>query len=504
MKKFTYACISLAFLALIVGCGDLRQTSPETESTVQEIPVTTSNTEALADFRNGEELMDVGRFVEANRIFEASVKKDPEFAYGYLNIANTSASLVEFKTNLEMAKEKSAEANEGEKLLIDIALTFLNNDHKSRMALSQQLVEKYPQSPRAWLNLSSVQAARNEHENARASMSKILELDPEFVAAYSGLGFSYLFNEPKDFSLAEQNMSKMVQLRPEEGNGYNNLGDVYRGQNNLEKSLEAYTKGAELDPKNSVALLKKGHINSFLGNIDQARADYDNALEIAEDQNRASFANYKAFTYVHDGDPKGAINALESIMNSVSEMGTPDDQVIGTKIFTANNQAMIALYHNMLTESNNAVGTLNELLMAQAETVGTPEFKRTQEATVAYWEGLLAARQGDYETAMSKAEQNAMLLETDNNPRKMENYNNLMGLINLWQENYGEAVNQLEKANLNNLMVKYNLALAHEGAGNVEKAQQLIKEVAEWNFNSVAYALVRKEAKAKVQTDTPA
>ena len=41
-------------------------------------------------------------------------------------------------------------------------------------------------------------------------------------------------------------------------------------------------------------------------------------------------------------------------------------------------------------------------------------------------------------------------------------------------------------------------------SGNVEKAQQLFKEVAEWNFNSVAYALVRKEAKAKIQTDTPA
>ena len=114
------------------------------------------------------------------------------------------------------------------------------------------------------------------------------------------------------------------------------------------------------------------------------------------------------------------------------------------------------------------------------------------------WQSQLAARRGDYEAALGKAEEHRALLEEDNNPRRFEGYHGLLGLVELLRGNYSEAAEQLAKSDLNEIYVKYHLALAEEGAGDAEKARQLFREVAEWNFNSVGFALVRKDALAKI------
>ena len=63
---------------------------------------------------------------------------------------------------------------------------------------------------------------------------------------------------------------------------------------------------------------------------------------------------------------------------------------------------------------------------------------------------------------------------------------------------YAAAVEHLRQADhANNMFVRYQLALAEEGAGNTEVAAALFAEVASFNFNSVGFALTRGEAAAK-------
>ena len=137
------------------------------------------------------------------------------------------------------------------------------------------------------------------------------------------------------------------------------------------------------------------------------------------------------------------------------------------------------------------------LLRQNADAVGTADYSAIQEANVAYWQGLLAARRGEFDTAKVLAKRNKELVEAQDNPRKMENYSDLMGLIELRQGNFEEAVEYYRGANLNTMYTKYHLALALEGAGETQEAKDLFKEVADWNFNSVGYALVRKDALAR-------
>ena len=64
---------------------------------------------------------------------------------------------------------------------------------------------------------------------------------------------------------------------------------------------------------------------------------------------------------------------------------------------------------------------------------------------------------------------------------------------------YEAAVGHYEHGNLQNTFVKYHLALAHEAAGNTEKARELFQEVADFQFVSAGTALVRPAAIAKLK-----
>lgn len=79
----------------------------------------------------------------------------------------------------------------------------------------------------------------------------------------------------------------------------------------------------------------------------------------------------------------------------------------------------------------------------------------------------------------------------------MENYHALLGLIALLQKKHADAVKEYRQGDIkNNIYMKYHLALALDAVGQRDEARRLFKEVGEWNFNTVGFALVRKDALA--------
>jgi Tfp pilus assembly protein PilF len=136
----------------------------------KEIPITTSSKEALALFEKGQFFLDVGRPQEANDLFKKALQLDPTFAYAHFNKALSSASAPEFKQELDAAIKNGK--TDGEKLLAEISQTFISNDAKKRIELSEQLVKQYPESPRAWLALGGSQGSLNQNEQRGNHLQK--------------------------------------------------------------------------------------------------------------------------------------------------------------------------------------------------------------------------------------------------------------------------------------------------------------------------------------------
>jgi len=464
-------------------------------SAVMKHPITTSSSVARDHFLQGQREFDLARFIDANAHFKEAVAADPSFAFGYLNVAFTANSLEEFKRNLALAEQYAAGASEAERLQIQMARKGFDNDLAGQLALGKQLVEKYPDSPRAWLAVAGVEGALNKNDEARVSMAKALQLAPRLFAAHTALGTSYLFGEPRDFTKALEHMQEGEALAPDEPNAHMFVGDAYRAQRNLEKARDEYLRGHDLNPRDAILLVKLGHANTFLGDYATARANYDSAMAFGRANEKAAYAPFRAYVSVYAGDPRAAIDELNKLVASVDGMGVPDPKA--NKVAALTNIVVIATHTRNRAASEQALKQLEPLPMQQAEEGGNPAFKRGQQAQIAYLEGWTAARRGDYASAQKQADRITQLLAPDANPRKLEPMHQLEGFIALYQGRYQEAVSHLQQGNPFDPYIKYQLAVAAEGAGDAARAKKLYREVADYNFNAIGFALVRKDALQK-------
>ena len=493
-----------AAVAVLVACGVYsraataqgpRAALDPITSTLIYHPISTSSAEARAHFLEGLREFDLGRFIDANVHFKLAVAADPNFAFAYLNAANTANSLADFKSNLALAEQHAAGASDAERLQIQMTRKGFDNDLAGQLALGQQLVQQYPRSPRAWLALAGAQIGLNKNEDARASMAKALELSPKLYVAHAAMGNDYIFGEPHDFTKALAHMQEAEALAPGEANAHLLVGDAYRAQRNLEKARDEYMRGHELDPRSAVLLVKAGHANTFLGDYAAARADYDSAMAVGRANEKAAYAPFRAYVSVYAGDPEAAITELNRLVASVDGLRVPDPKA--NKIAALTNVVVIATHTRNRAAAEQALKQLEPLLMQQADEAGNAAFRRGQQATIAYLEGWTAARRGDYASAQQQADRINQLLAPDANPRKLEPMHQLVGFIALYQGKYNEAAAHLRQGNLLDPYIKYQFAVATEGAGDAAQAKQLFREIADYNFNALGFALVRKEAQQK-------
>jgi Flp pilus assembly protein TadD len=464
-------------------------------SAIMKLPITTASADARNHFLMGQRELDLGRGFEANAHFKAAVAADTNFALAYLNVGNTGNSLTEFTTNLERAERHAAGASDAERLLIQISRKGLDNDVDGQLALAQQLVAQYPESPRAYLVLAVVQGTLNRNADARVSMMKAVGLAPRLLVAHTDLGNSYLVGEPKDFAKSLEHLQHAEALAPNEPYMHDLLGDVYRAQNNLVQARAEYTRGHVLNPSDASLLQQRGHVNSFAGNFAAARADYDSAIALGRGNEKAAFVLFRAYVGIHAADPKGAIAELNRLVAGVDAMGVPG--ALGLKIAALSNIAVIGIHTRDFAAAEQALTQRTPLLMQQATEVGSAAFRRGQEANVAYFDAWLAARKGDYAAAGRATDRMDSLVTPDANPRKLEPVHELKGYIALYQGNFREAAGHFALGNLDDPYTKYQYAVALEGAGENAKAKQLFRELAVYNFNSVGYALIRKDAQQK-------
>jgi tetratricopeptide (TPR) repeat protein len=461
------------------------------------MPLSTQSATARAEFLRGVHDFDIERPPQmARQHFDRAIAADPNFALGHLYAAYAAPSVAGYRNHLDEAVRLAPNASPAEQLLIRTEQKGLDNDVNGQMALAQQMVQMSPSDPRAYGYLAGVQLNAGRRAEARATLDRATQIDPNFTPSWIQLGNSYLLTEPRDVAKSESYIRRAMALQPDQPFVHDYMGDVYRAENNLPQARAEYTRMIELDPSNAGAYQQRGHVNSFLGNFSEARSDYDRAVALADPTQKPGFAVYHAYVNVYADDPSAAEAELERIAGSVDAMNIPN--AVGSKIGAYSDIARIALHKGHLDVAQRAVDQLRTLYREQSAMGRTDAFRRGNEANIDYWEGMLAARRGDFVTARSKAQDMMAQVAQDQSPRKNEGAHELLGMADLLQKNYDAAAGHFAEANPDDIYVAYQRALALEGAGRNAEAQQLFRRVAGWNFNGSDTALVKREAARKV------
>jgi tetratricopeptide (TPR) repeat protein len=295
---------------------------------------------------------------------------------------------------------------------------------------------------------------------------------------------------------------QVTHLQPANTNAHIALGDARRAQNKLEMALDDYTRAALLEPQNGTAFTKKGHVNTFLGHFDEAQKDYQQAIRVAEPAGAMYLGNYKAFIHIYQNKPELSVKELQDWLAYIDNLPLEEHQKVQGKLFTTTNLALIQMHTGQLDKVAQTLIQREALIERQIDAVNDKLFNRLQRANIHFFRGYLQAHQGNLTIASDTADKMQQLLTPVKDPRKLEEYHELMGFIAMKSENWDKAVAHYNKANPEKVYVQFHKAMALERKGDKKAAYALYQQVRDHNFNSVDYALVRSEAARKTQLMT--
>lgn len=482
----------VAFVAITVALSGCQS---KTEK-ITDIPITTKSDEARASVKQGLAMADAGDVQKAKSFYVKAIGQDPKLAIAYILKSGTNETPKEFADDLNQAKANLEGTSDWEKMYYEYFNTFMTSDWNKRLEVSQKIASSYPDAPRAQVDLGNTYQGGNEVVKARECYQKAITMDSKWVGGYASLLNAYLFVDPKDFKKAEENALKVAELAPQSPGAQIAVGDCYRAQQNLEKAREAYGKAVQLDPNISEPYYKKGHANTFLGNYDEARQNYTDGGK--HDESHSSSIQFSAYTFLYGGDCNAAMNYLSEQAGKLDASGDSKDKIDASKLNCLDNYANIAMHCGDASKLKETIAMMEPLSTELGNQIGTNEAKMTQKAMMCYWQSIAAAMEGNFDAAKTKAEEIKTTMEPVKDPFKMNNYEFALGYMNMKQKNYSDAANHFGKIIQPSVYHKYWLAMADEAGGNKDKATALYKEISDYNFNGIDYALIRKEVKTKV------
>jgi tetratricopeptide (TPR) repeat protein len=425
------------------------------------------------------------RMDEARDLFAKAVVKDPNFALAHLYRAFMAVSAMDFQKHLQHAATLAPKVSEGERLMIEAAQAEADNNLVKAVQLWEQLAQKFPNDKRTHYFLGAVYSGRDEDEKAIAEFNKAIAIDGNFAPAYNILGYAY--REKGDYVKAEEAFKNYIRLLPNEANPYDSLADLYMKMGRYAEAITNYQKAVELNPKFAFSQGKIGDNLVFMGKFEEARAAYRKAAEMeTTPSGKLTQMAALAHSYIYEGKPQQALTESEKILQMATTEGLPEWQA---KTHSANCDIYI--------ETGNldkAAQSLAECRKAVTASQLSPAIKDNFAKGALFEEAVIAAKRKDFTKALTKADEHKAKIEAAKDPKQMENHHALLGRIYFEKGEYAKAVEHLKQANQENPYTLYLLAFGTSEVGDMAKAAEFYKKVANWNESSLKYAFVRSKA----------
>jgi tetratricopeptide (TPR) repeat protein len=248
--------------------GRLDKTAPDPEN----------SPELLAELREktylsrGTAQLQLNNSTAARQDFELARQIAPNDPAVYNSLA--VLSLVENKSEDAISSFENAlkvDATNFDALNGLIDLYAKNNELDKAHARIDQALSAYPNLASLHFLKARVYGYQRNAQSVEAELNRTLELDPNYLAAYSMLGNLYINTKQEDRAIAEY--QKIIARRPESGAfSYTVIGMLEYQRQNIDAAIENYRKALEKDPNavyaaNNLAWI---YADTGKGNIDEA------------------------------------------------------------------------------------------------------------------------------------------------------------------------------------------------------------------------------------------
>ncbi|NLP11933.1 tetratricopeptide repeat protein [bacterium] len=282
------------------------------------LTITTKSEAARAEFEKGWLCLDKQRTDVAKIHFEKAIQQDADFALAHLGLGLTTSTYPEQKQAISRAKNAAARASKMEQGFVTAMYYFFDNRLNDAQKQFQMLKKKYPKVETFWYWSAISHYANREYEAAVQEFMQVLEIHPEYHAAYNNLGYAY--RDQGDYDKAKQVFIKYTELLPDEPNPHDSLADLYMTLGEYDKAIASYQAALKADPQFSMSADKIATCYLRTGRYDEAVAQLSDMVKSFSDPAVISAA-YRRLADVYAGLGQSSV-ALEEC--ELAEKTDPD------------------------------------------------------------------------------------------------------------------------------------------------------------------------------------
>lgn len=491
MKYVSFGRAVLMVLVIfgLIACGAAPPSGHAVNT--KKIPITTASDEARDAFLKGRWLLDNLRVTDAHEYFLKAVEADPNFALAHLRVANTATTNQEFFDAVRLAVDTSANASEGEKMLIAALEAGVARDPGTQHSTLEALVALFPEDERAHNAIGIFLFGQQDYERSISAYRAAIDINPEFAPPYNQLGYALRF--VGDYAAAEEVFERYTELIPDQPNPYDSYAELLMKMGRYEESIVSYEKALQIDPNFVASYVGIGNNQMFMGQQEDARTTFAKIEEIARtDAERRQARIWTAASYLHQEDFENAFNEVQRRSDIAAETDdrsamAADLNVMGDILLRAGRADEAAEKYEAQLEMMRTSDVADEAKEATARNL------KYDMARVALWKADLAAASELADAYRQEVAVHSVRFE-------VQRTHELDGMIGLAEGDLEAAIGHFEQANQQDPQIWLLKARTYAAMGDSEGARSACDQVINFNQLNFNLAYVRNTARQLLET----
>ena len=484
-------------------------------SNVEDVPLpfASTNEKATEFFNKAGYHFDQGEWQEARDNFQSALRVDPNFIMA--NMWGWSEDPVQTRKYRETAIANKENANDAEKIMIEMLEARRKGKASKRLELAKELVNKYSSSSEAHVILGNVYTSQDNLDKAIESYENALKINPDNYNAWRELAKHHIVignnnmlpKDKQDKSKAVEYAEEMLRIRPKAPNAHQYRANIERQHSNFDEANKLYQKMVDVcnetgSTAKSTALIISAHNLLFSGQLNNSMTRYDEAIAISESPQTAhNLKLYKAVANLFYDKYYEGLEVLNEMMKDVSETSASQEAVNGNTAQIFWNRMMMQAHNQQKSEAFKSLNQWKKYRKIDLDMDKEREvngYNATNYAMEAWMHTLF----GDYNEAKSLLAKHYEIAKTWESAGAFDTYNGIYGMVYVMQGNPSKALeyfdDRIDPGNYQ--YYSYFKALALKATQKEEEAKEIFEFIANYNFLSWEVGLTRNLAQKELDS----
>jgi len=244
-----------------------------------------------AELEEANLLFNAGNYAGALAKTDALIIKDDENAAAWLLSGRIRLKMKDVKgAEIDFAKAVSLDAENGEALLFQGIVYYLNGKYKESVQALDKAAKIIPGDYRVFYNRAESWVELGNLNRAMDDLNQALSINPKKIDAL--LAKAELNFDLENFKESIADCNKVLEIDSLNADAYFHRGMAVGGESKDKEAVNDFNKAIELNPGHDEALTYRGAAKLLSGNKKGACLDWKRAMELGNDMAEENYEKY--------------------------------------------------------------------------------------------------------------------------------------------------------------------------------------------------------------------